>query len=306
MFTLFFGGEVFAPKAKVRRVWKKRTWTTEGKSVVEETRERNENVGWWLREGFLSSMEYLASRLKHIECVLGFDVINEPHPGFIGLESLNEFNQDKNLHLGPMPTPLESMGLAAGLPTKVDVYTRSFPRPTYPTRTILLNQERLCCWKYPKGDIWLNEDVYKIEDGKAVLGAAGKTYFTSNPATGEEIIYERDFYQPFVSEYSRRITSALSKGRSSKWIFVEPVPNEGSVDPASLTEEAAEIVQHADGVALGERQRKMHTSDTLFCYAPHWYDLRVLFEKRFWYPVNLDVLALASVGHQHDLSELES
>ncbi len=42
--------------------------------------------------------------------------MNEPHYGYIGLDSLNEFDQNTNLHLGDMPNALESFALASGIP----------------------------------------------------------------------------------------------------------------------------------------------------------------------------------------------
>jgi hypothetical protein len=47
---------------------------------------------------------------------VGFEAINEPHYGYIGLKSLFEFDQTTNLHLGDMPNALQSFALASGIP----------------------------------------------------------------------------------------------------------------------------------------------------------------------------------------------
>lgn len=55
-------------------------------------------------------------RLKTIEAVVGFEVINEPHPGYIGLESLHSWDELKELRLGESPTALQSFLLGEGIP----------------------------------------------------------------------------------------------------------------------------------------------------------------------------------------------
>jgi hypothetical protein len=56
------------------------------------------------------------SRLKHLEAVVGFEVLNEPHAGYIGLESLGSWNEKKELRLGESPTALQSFLLGEGIP----------------------------------------------------------------------------------------------------------------------------------------------------------------------------------------------
>lgn len=59
---------------------------------------------------------FFVRRLKHLPVVIGFEVINEPHFGYIGLKSMEGFNPLKDLHYGPTPSALQSMALASGIP----------------------------------------------------------------------------------------------------------------------------------------------------------------------------------------------
>lgn len=48
--------------------------------------------------------------------MVGFEVINEPHPGYIGLESLHAWDELKELRLGESPSALQSFLMGDGVP----------------------------------------------------------------------------------------------------------------------------------------------------------------------------------------------
>lgn len=240
MFTLFFGGEVFAPDLLV-----------DGR-----------NIGTILRESYIHCFGEVAKRVRHISGVLGFDPMNEPHHGFIGLPSLNHFNEDVLLHLGRIPSPLQSMKLAAGLCEKVPVYTTSWPKPTRCTRYEDVNQREIRAWKPGATDIW-----------KAVWQDSSNTgsdhFFSKFPPNhsraGDKVNFQDDFYVPFLQEFNDHISRIMPRA----FLFPEPIPN--SVEtPLTVLSRYSNI-----------------------CYAPHWYDLKSLFEKRFSSRCTMDVQALS-------------
>ncbi|KAL7270824.1 hypothetical protein RUND412_006461 [Rhizina undulata] len=259
MFTLFFAGEVFAPKA-----------IYDNPKYPEF---HGKNVGYVLRTAHSRAYSHLAERLKDLANILGFDPMNEPHPGYIGCPSLHYFNENTDLHLGYMPNALQSMALAAGIPTSVPYFSRSWPHPSRRTRNDLLNATRTPAWLPRRKDIWLEEGVFVFQDDdKVALGPQGESYFTKNPVTGEKIDFENDFYVPFLKSFRKAITEAVKGGNAGTWTFVEPVPNLG---PPVWEEEEKEV------------------ADERICYSPHWYDIRVLYEKGLSYNVSFDVLSLA-------------
>ena len=93
MFTLFFAGNDFAP------------FTIIDKRPIQD----------YLQWHYINAFKQLASRLKNMPHVLGYDVINEPHTGYIGLKN---FQKDKEFFFkeGPTPTPAQSLLLGAGYP----------------------------------------------------------------------------------------------------------------------------------------------------------------------------------------------
>lgn len=96
MFTLFFGGNDFAPGI-----------TIEGEPVQE-----------YLQGHYAAAMRELAGRLADYPNVVGFDSINEPGEGFIGIADVRARREGPDLP-GLAPTPWEAMLAGEGIPVKV-------------------------------------------------------------------------------------------------------------------------------------------------------------------------------------------
>jgi len=282
MFTMFFAGETFAPKATI---------------PVPGRGERN--VGQLIQEAYINAFRHLARKLASLECILGWDVMNEPHPGFIGLPSLSRWNEDTELHLGVMANGVQGMVLASGgegalsttLQLKIPIYHRSWPRPSKVSGYVdyeLSRKSRV--WLDGRKDIWRDEGVWWWDQKNREGYDCKWDYFMKHPKTGALIDFERDFYEPFI----RKFLSAVREGRSQGlkdlglhqgagmglWSFIEPVPNIG---PPTWVEEEE----------LVEADKTSSAGGSGVCYAPHWYDLRACFEKRLSYSLSFDVGALA-------------
>ncbi|MBN1484134.1 MAG: cellulase family glycosylhydrolase, partial [Chloroflexia bacterium] len=90
MFTLFFGGSDFAPTLQV-----------DGEPIQE-----------FLQRHYIAALQQVALRLRGIPHVLGYDTMNEPSAGYIGLRDLRQpFGM---LVRGDAPTALQGMLLGAG------------------------------------------------------------------------------------------------------------------------------------------------------------------------------------------------
>jgi len=98
MFTLFFAGNTFAPKTLVD----------------------NQPVQEYLQSHYINAVQQVARRLKGMSHVIGYDTLNEPSDGWIGLEDLQM--QDTSRQLGESPTPYQSMLLGDGKAQEVDFY----------------------------------------------------------------------------------------------------------------------------------------------------------------------------------------
>ncbi|KAJ3077100.1 hypothetical protein HDU98_008535 [Podochytrium sp. JEL0797] len=243
MFTLFFGGHVLAPEATYQGV----------------------NVGTFLQDKYIACYAYLASRLKDCRAVAGFEFMNEPHYGYIGLSDLNKFDTYIFFHYGACPSAIQSFALGSGMTVEVDNYSKSWPVPTRKSGKRVLNEQKRSAWLNYGDCIWKKHGVWGLDtNGKPRI--LQPNYFKTNPTTGKPIDYYKDFYMPLV----RRYKAAIHAVRRDHLIFFEPIPNE---DPPELN----------------EADRKEEN----YVYAPHWYDLKALMSKNFDGIVTFDVQGLS-------------
>ncbi|KAJ3082647.1 hypothetical protein HDU99_002037, partial [Rhizoclosmatium hyalinum] len=242
MFTLFFGGEIFAPNATYNGV----------------------NVCTFLQNAYVDCYAHLAKRLQGCNAVVGFELMNEPHYGYIGLKDLDHFDPNLFLHYGKFASPVQSFGLGSGMAVEVDYYVNSWPVPTKKAGTRIMNEEKRSVWLKYGECIWKQHGVWDDVNGKPKI--LKPNYFCTHPATGKPIDFYDDCYMPMMRKY----TAAIQKVNQDHLVFFEPIPNE---DPPVLTEED-----------------RAHPN---LVYAPHWYDLKTLWEKAFDEQLTFDVQALA-------------
>ncbi|KAI8049419.1 glycoside hydrolase superfamily [Gilbertella persicaria] len=245
MFTLFFGGDVFAPKRHYQ-----------GKSVQQ-----------FLNDCFVNCYHHLATCFADLEAVMGFEFMNEPHPGYIGLEQLDAFDPITNLIFGDSPTPLQSFALGDRIPQKVGVYIKSWPFPTKKSHERIMNPRRLSAWT--SECVWKEHGVWKPDEitGDPVL--VDSQYFAKDPATGRPVSFYDDFYKPLVNRYAKTIQSV----KQDWYCLVEPLANERA--PVYTKED--------------------HHHNIIF--SPHWYDLNCVFYKKFNGRMTHDVQCLQRGGN---------
>ncbi|MEW5742562.1 MAG: cellulase family glycosylhydrolase [Myxococcota bacterium] len=224
MFTLFFGGDLFAPRRRVE----------------------GEGAQGYLQRHFLGAVEQVARRLAGLDCVLGYDVLNEPSPGFIGWDDLTRPHGP--VTVGVLPSPLEGMALGDGLSLEVDVWKRDLFGPRVVGRAST-NPRRLRAWREDAACPWREEGVWDVD-------SAGKPRLLRPDAFtrvgGRRVDFGRDCYLPFFREAARRL-HAISP---DVVVFAE---NEPFRAPPPVGDVMSGPV----------------------AYAPHWYDGVVLFLKRF-------------------------
>ncbi|KNE57581.1 hypothetical protein AMAG_03273 [Allomyces macrogynus ATCC 38327] len=240
MFTLFFAGATFAPKRMVN----------------------GENIQHFLQRHYCNAYKYLASRLRHLDAVIGFEVMNEPHNGFIGLKDLKAYHPTETLVLGDSPSAFQSFCLGAGLEQEVEVWVRSWPIPSRKSSSRVLNTERERAWLPGYTCPWQDEGIYTVSTNGDTAKLAKPDYFTTHPVTGKPIDFNQDCYLPFVTMYA----NSVQQGFPDSLVFVEPVPTEL---PPLFTHQVRHLI-----------------------YAPHWYDLKSLFFKSFNGVITHDVAAL--------------
>ncbi|KDN52579.1 glycoside hydrolase family 5 protein [Tilletiaria anomala UBC 951] len=293
MATLFWGGDVFAPNTKCQLPEEE---IAGGQFKDPTTR----SVQQFLQNAYIEAYGYLADVVGNMEGCLGFDLMNEPHRGFINLHSFHKWDYQTDLHIGHYPSLLQSLALGSGHATDVPFYVKSWPWPTYKSHTSHIDPKGKTVWKKTdesKGDcIWRSHGVWDWDEKNKKPVVLWENYFSSDNRPGKggrPVEWYRDFYAPFCKKFSER----LLRKCPGKLILVEQIPNEfmpvwpdadvlsNKKDRAELEEAARRQNYAVKGLIDTERPKN-------FVYAPHFYDLNVLFGK-VWRSFSVDVQGLS-------------
>lgn len=224
LFTLFFGGNDFAPLT-----------TVEGVPVQE-----------FLQTHYIGAMMKVAEALCDFPFVVGFNTLNEPASGYIGLKNLHAHFGE--LQMGISPTPWQSLLLASGIPQKVDVLDRTY-FGVKKTGEVLVNPGGEAVWLSGSKDIWQENGVWG-------MGPGGKPellkpdYFSS--IDGSRFDFLERHYLPFLIRFSHEIR----KVNPNYLIFIDNVP-----------------ISKPPRISAGEIDR--------IVFEDHWYDGVSLLFKRY-------------------------
>jgi hypothetical protein len=193
MFTLFFGGNTYAPDLTV------------GGEPVQD----------WLQGHYIAGMRHCYRRLKNCKAIAGWGTMNEPHPGFIGYRD-PEGLENYPLAAGPMPSPLAAMAAASGHRVSAPVYTTGLSGVRISGQAIL-NPEGLSLFKEGFSCPWKQAGVWTDEGGEPrLLRRDHFTYYQGKP-----VRFVDDFLKPFM----RRFIGQIREVRSGTLIFIEGIPH---------------------------------------------------------------------------------
>lgn len=215
-----------------------------GNDLAPRTQVDGEPVQEYLQRHYLEAVKQVALRLRELPNVVGYDVMNEPLSGYIGWEDLTASRGI--LRLGPTPTPYQAMLLGAGFPQDVDVWEMRLTGPRR-TGTVRLNPRGVRVWREGYDCVWRQNGVWDV-DSHGQPHLLRPDHF----ATDAGRAFADSYLRPFANRYAREIHAVHPEAL----IFVEGVP--GGEAPSWGPEDAPGIV-----------------------YAPHWYDLSVLFLRRY-------------------------
>lgn len=230
MFTLFFGGNDFAPNTRI-----------EGVPVQD-----------YLQSHYINAVCAVAERLRGLENVAGYDSLNEPGRGFIGVSNLNRVDEFM-LRIGAMPTPFQSMLLGSGYPQEAPVYELG-QQGMKVIGTTVLNPHGDKLWR---GEcIWKQNGVWTDEGGEPRL--LRPDHFVQ--VNGQKVDFTRDYLKPFVLRY----TQAVRQMDPDALIFVEA--EMGGDHPHWHPDDPAGVVN-----------------------AGHWYDSLTLLTKTFNPDFSVDI-----------------
>lgn len=189
MFTLFFGGNDFAPQTKV-----------DGEPAQE-----------YLQRHYFDAISQLALRLKDQPNVLGYDTMNEPSVGYIGWKDLN--TPGGLLSIGEVPTPFQSMLLGAGHSQDVPVWglgMANFKR----LGIRRVNEAHQRAWREGCDCVWNQNGIWDF-NASGTPHLLRPDHFTN--VNGQSVDFSRDYYRPFAN----RFAAAIRKAHPEALIFLE-------------------------------------------------------------------------------------
>lgn len=252
IFTLFFAGRDFAPKAII-----------DGKNIQD-----------YLQDHFVAACKHLAHRIHEAadlenEVVIGWESMNEPNRGLVGWPDLSTIPSEQKLQLGTSPTAWQGILTGSGRACEVETWAVGGMGP-YKTGTQLVDPQDQTAWLAADYDDsnygWSRNSGWKL--GECLWAQHGiwdptndrllkKDYFAKHPTTGEHIDYQY-FTNHYFMAFYRRYRNAIVSVHEDAIMFCQPPVLE---IPPSL--------------------KDTQDDDPNMVYAPHYYDGLTLMTKKW-------------------------
>ena len=215
MFTLFFGGDDFAPLTRV-----------EGEPVQD-----------YLQRHYIAALKQVALRLKGLPNIVGYGTMNEPSAGYIGIAEPDEA-PNVEFFQGPVPTLLQTMLLGAGVPQRVARW-RTGLTGVWQRGEAEVNRAGVDAWLDGFEPIWQQHGVWgRNPKGQAQM--LRPTYFTHIVREGRE--HKVEFYRDYFRPFANRFASELREVAPDALLFVEGLPGDPDL---SWTKDDASNIVHA-------------------------------------------------------------
>lgn len=286
MATLFWAGDALAPKLRCRR---------RGKS--KKGGEEEVSIQAFLQDANIEAFGRLADELSGLEACLGFEPINEPHRGLIELHDFHSWNYNTDLHIGHYPSFAQALALGSGYAQEVKYWVKSWPFPTRISHRSVLDPGGRSAWlshgraSHSSGlgeCVWKAHGVWAWDEKKKAAQILDKDYFSVDHRPGREgkpLEWYRDCYAPFLQRFFERV----SRKNPQYLSFFEPIPNEFLPPWPKQGDDAGQSTKKQSYAINTVMPTKQPPSPV---YAPHFYDLNVLFSKHHdWMSVNVQGLS---------------
>ncbi len=229
MWTLFFGGDTFAPGFMI-----------EGQTAQD-----------YLVGHYLGAMNAIAKRVKDMPHVLGFDTLNEPSTGWIGKPlSYQHFERSIDhpapVTPGPVWSVLDGLAVARGLPRQIpEMRFKSDVMKVALVGENTVNESGVGIWKPDASCPFEAAGAYALSgDGIKVLN---EDHFAKRD--GRQLDPEADFMIPFFTRVAKSIRSV----RADWMVFAEVDPFRGVVGegfPPGMPERTVNASHWYDVVTL--------------------------------------------------------
>ncbi len=172
MWTLFFGGNRFAPNLKIDDV----------------------PVQDYLQSHYINAVKQVAERVKEMPHVIGYDTLNEPSHGYIGVKDLTDAKWGM-FQNGPSPSVFQGMAAAGGYSPEVGRFEVG-RTGIKQSGTVTLNPNGLTVWQDGAELVWQAHGVWAVENGQPVLKQPD--YFGAAD-------FAREHMGPFIEKFTAEV-----------------------------------------------------------------------------------------------------
>jgi hypothetical protein len=252
MFTLFWGGRDFAPMAVIDGM----------------------NIQDYLQGHFIAACKRLAEKIHEAgdlenEVVIGWESMNEPHRGLIGVQDISVIPPEQQLQLGTSPTAFQAMLTGSGRACEIGTWAFGSFGP-YQTGRELVDPEGESAWLPADHDdskygwrrdpgwklgecLWAQHGVWDPSSDKLLRS----DYFSKSQRTGEHLSYEKFTNSYFLQQY-RAYRDAIRSVWPGSIMLCEPPVMEIPPDLKGTVDDDPNMV-HA-----------VHYYDGLTLLTKHW------------------------------------
>lgn len=216
VFTLFFAGNEFAPKAII-----------DGKNIQD-----------YLQDHFIGAVEHLAKRIHEAgdlwhDPIVGFESINEPNRGLIGYQDISVIPSEQKLQKGTSPTAWQAILTGSGNACEIDTWEFGGMGP-YKSGSSLVDPEGKSAWLSPEYDDtrygWKRDPGWRL--GECLWAQHGvwdpkaktllkKDHFAKDPRNGARIDYEY-FNNHWWLDHWRRYSKMVKSVFPDSLMFLQP------------------------------------------------------------------------------------
>ncbi|KAL4921795.1 glycoside hydrolase superfamily [Aspergillus aurantiobrunneus] len=252
IFTLFWAGRDFAPKAIINGI----------------------NIQDYLQGHYIAACKYLAQKIHDAgdlenDPVIGWESLNEPQRGLIGIQDISVIPADQQLQLGTSPTAFQAMLTGSGRACEEATWGFGGFGP-YQSGRELVDPEGETAWLPVTYDDtkygWTRDPNWKL--GECLWAQHGvwdpatdellqKDYFGKKPRTGEPLDYDK-FTNTYFLEHYRAYTEAIRSVWPSSIMLCQPPVMEIPPDLKGSNDDDPNMV-HA-----------VHYYDGLTLMSKHW------------------------------------
>lgn len=256
MWTLFFAGEDFAYDFKID----------------------GENVQLYMQNHYLGCLKEIGNRVKDFPNVLGFDSLNEPSSGWVGVamddRHLSSTKDDPALP-GLAWAPIDALYSSHGFSIEIPNMELSILKGGFvPKKNVKVNPKELSIWINNQSDPFMGAGAWNLKDD-GTYEILQNDFFQ---VVGKRIVeFDEDYMFPFIHNVAKTIREI-----NPKWMIFAEKDAKGSVfNPDFPLSTPPDLVN-----------------------ATHWYDMTISGTKRVLYPFSLDIHTHKPVIGKKDIQKM--